>query len=211
MIDQKIIELQTFLDQKKGKLQTYKEQFNKVNSNISVNRREYKRSCDAQKIIQEEVKKAQVVVKNIVEKLVTKALNLVFPEKYKFCIEYQVKRNKVEVELFLWDNEKKIKVDPNKGGGVTDITAFSLRVALWSLQKYKNNTIILDESFKHLSQDLHFFAGQILKILSDELKIQFIMVSHSKILKNVADKVFEVSLQDGVSVVSDVLFNNKGV
>ena len=67
------------------------------------------------------------------------------------------------------------------------------------------NTIILDEPFKHLSDDLQPLGSEVLKQLSDKLKIQFIIVTHRKEITGVADKIFEVSRRiEGEYKISEV-------
>ena len=79
----------------------------------------------------------------------------------------------------------------SSGGGVVDVSSFALRIATWSLSK-TNNVIILDEPFKHLSNDLQSRAGEILKRLSEKLKLQILMSTHIEDIIDVADRVFEV-------------------
>ena len=92
----------------------------------------------------------------------------------------------------------------DNAGGINDVVCFAIRVALWNLQRgKKNNTIILDESFKFLSRDLQLQACQILKKLSAKLKLQFILVTHSPIMEKAADKLFRIVKIKGISNIKD--------
>ena len=87
------------------------------------------------------------------------------------------------------------------GGGVVDLTAFALRISSYILERGSDNVIIFDEPFRFVSRDLQERAGQILKTLSEKLKLQIILITHIPELVNIADKAFEVKKIDGVSKV----------
>jgi ABC-type lipoprotein export system ATPase subunit len=52
--------------------------------------------------------------------------------------------------------------------------------------------IILDEPFRHLSADLQPKASEMMKMLSDKLGIQFIMVSHEEGIIDCADNIITI-------------------
>jgi DNA repair exonuclease SbcCD ATPase subunit len=75
-----------------------------------------------------------------------------------------------------------------------------LRISAFALESGTDNLIILDEPFKFISRDLQERAGEILKKLSEKMKLQIIMVTHIPEFIEVADKVFEVRKNEkGVS------------
>lgn len=129
-----------------------------------------------------------------ISSIVTMALEAVFPDNmYTFKVVFEEKRNKTEASIVLEQNGKDMKILESVGGGVVDIISFALRISVWSLQtKSSRATIILDETFKHLSSHYAEKAGEMLKMLSDKLNIQFIVVSHKEQLVNAADKVFTI-------------------
>jgi hypothetical protein len=88
------------------------------------------------------------------------------------------------------------------GGGVLDITCFALRIAFWSLRKNRN-TIVIDEPFRNLHgvKELEKCSDMV-KMLSDKLGLQFLMVSDVELVNKAADRIFNVDLVNGVSVVS---------
>ena len=58
------------------------------------------------------------------------------------------------------------------------------------------------EPFRFISRDLQQRAGEILKVLSNRMQLQIIMVSHIGEIIDVADKVFEVKKdKQGISKV----------
>jgi len=97
-------------------------------------------------------------------------------------------------------------VDPLRfsGLGAADIAAFALRCAAWSMDKRYRNTLILDEPFKHLSANHHEKTGKMVKILSEKLGLQIIMISHSRKAAEHADRVFEITMKNNVSKVHQI-------
>lgn len=88
----------------------------------------------------------------------------------------------------------------SSGGGLGDIISTGLRFASWSLGNTQN-VLCLDESLKYLSSDLQERAGEILKEVSEKLGLQILLVTHSPILLESADKIFKVTIKDGITNV----------
>lgn len=165
--------------------------------------RQRKNIEDALLIIQEVSKKTQQELEYHISDIVSTALSSVFEDPYEFKVEFVIKRGKTEADMyFVKDNER---VDPltASGGGAVDVASFALRIALWNLLRDSiSNTLIMDEPFRFVSKDLQPKAGEMLKMLSDKLRIQFIIVTHSPDIINEADKVVTVSIKNGESVVT---------
>jgi len=147
----------------------------------------------ARSIAQIVAKKTQQKIEYRIGALVTMALSAIFTEEYKFDIRFIERRNKTEVDFVLikkgQESEDLIEAE---GGGVLDVISFALRCAVWSLKKNTRNVFILDEPFKFLSRDLQSKASAMIKAVSEELKLQFIIVSHIQEVIECADKVFEI-------------------
>lgn len=94
---------------------------------------------------------------------------------------------------YIIEYDKKFNPIDENGGGVVDIVSFALRIALWNIKKGKKlNALILDEPFRFISEDLRYKAGEILKQLSEKLKLQFIIVTHDPNIIEIADRSFLV-------------------
>lgn len=150
-----------------------------------------------QKAAQDTQQKLEFHISN----LVSTALAAVFDDPYTFQLEFVQKRNKTEAELWFVRNGEKMKPIDASGGGAVDVASFALRIAFWSLTKKTRPLIILDEPFKHLSSDLQNRASDMLKMLSENLGLQIILVSHIDQLILNAAKEFKVSLNRGKSEV----------
>lgn len=187
----KLIEL---FNQKKGELNSLNSNLEKTKKERIQNKKDMIRSERAQMIIQEVARKTQEKIKFHIEDVVGLAISTIFGNEYNFELDFVVKRNKTECDMFLIDKEgNRFNPIDDNGGGVVDLVSFALRISLWNLQRgKKNNTIILDETFKHLSKDNIDNVSMLLKNLSERLEIQFILVTHIPEFSEIADKVFEV-------------------
>jgi len=149
--------------------------------------------------VQDVAKRTQEQLTIHIQDVVNTALDTCFPSEYQFQLVFEIKRNKTEARLVFFKNGFEIDPMEASGGGVVDVASFALRIAAWSLGR-TNNTICLDEPMKFLSRDLQPRAGEILKEISSKLGIQFIMVSHVADIIQSADRVFEISLNNGKSI-----------
>ena len=132
------------------------------------------------------------------ENLITLAIQSVFDRPFRFCLEFERKRNQMECQVIIKEivngNERVYEeLEDEVGGSLIDIVSFAARVVLWSLEKPRSrNVIILDEPMKNMGQ-LIFLGGQILKEISHRLKFQLIIITHDKQLIDIGDKAWEVT------------------
>jgi DNA repair exonuclease SbcCD ATPase subunit len=190
------------LQQRRGRQKQLSEQL----SDSKLKTREYYRDSriaeQAQVLIQKVAYATQQQLQYRVSELVTMALSAVFPNPYEFEIQFIIRRNKTECDLWFKRGENRMHPLSSSGVGAVDIACFALRVALWSLQQPRSRpTLILDEPFKHLSTDLQPRAIEMLQMLSKEIGIQVIMVSHVEDLIEGADRIFRTKLRNGVTTV----------
>lgn len=149
----------------------------------------------AQLFLQLTAKEIQNNIRFHIEDIVQKVIDVCFPDKYKFKLEFVLKRNKTEGNLNFYENDRIIDPMSASGGGLVNIACFAMRIALWSISR-TNPVILLDEPFGNLSEDLQPKAGEILKELSDKLGIQIIMITHNRnTMIEIADRIFEVKLK----------------
>ena len=127
--------------------------------------------------------------------IITSALRSVFPDDYECVIEFGTKRNQTEAKIIFTKNGEVIEDPINAvGGGVIDIASFAARVAFIFLSGARK-VLIADEPFKAVSADLREKIPEMLKLLSNKLDMQFIIVSHLPELINGADKI--VNIKEG--------------
>lgn len=162
------------------------------------------RSTDAKqaRIVLQEV--ARTTMQNLeyhLSSLVTLALKAINPKWPNFVVEIVVRRNKTECDLLFEENGHRYKPIDGAGGGPLDIASFALRITFWSLKKTRN-CFILDEPFKFLSHDLQSNASDMVKMLSNKLKLQMILISHQEGINLSADMVYVVDKIDNISQVT---------
>jgi DNA repair exonuclease SbcCD ATPase subunit len=191
------------LEQLKGKQKTILDSIDDKKYKIKKEKRDLENTEQALLIVQEVGKKTQEQLEYHISELVSLALSAIWEEPYEFKVDFVIKRNKTEAEVYFIREGKRINPMLASGGGAVDVAAFALRIALWSLQRPKShNTIVLDEPFRFLSRELQPKAGKMLQTLSEKLGIQFLIVTHNEDLIDVADKVFENKIKKGMSYVS---------
>lgn len=185
-------------DQLNAELETTTEKLNF----LSQEQEDITRSLE---IIQSVAKLTQQQLEIHIGGLVSLALEAVFPHPYKLVLKFESRRNRSEADLLLQDEDGNLLSPMDAvGGGVVDVAAFALRIALWSLERPKPCPVMfMDEPFRFLSSDLQNRASQMLKEIRKKLGIQFLIVTHEQNLLEAADKVFEVGLEDGESKVEE--------
>jgi len=149
---------------------------------------------------------AQTEVKEVIESLVTKALQSIYGPEYSFEIENAVLRNQPETYFYVVINGVRNSLREELGGGVVDTVGFALRVILWALQNTRtDNVLILDEPFRNLSRNHIGQVKEMIKYLSEALGLQIIIVSHIEELGEEAGAVFCVEQINGTSFVKKVM------
>jgi len=163
-------------------------------------------SEQALEFLQKVAIETQSSLKYNIETPVTSALAAVLEEPYEFKIDFDIKRGRTDCKLLFSRDGNTVTPKDSSGGTALDVAAFALRIALWSIAVDKTRPVmILDECFKHVSEDLRAKTGAFVKKLSEAMGIQFILVSHDqKNLVSNADKVFHVKLKNRISTVTEV-------
>lgn len=151
----------------------------------------YNNALKAREIINTVAKDTQQQLEIRITNIVTMALAAVFPDPYQFVLRFTERRNQTEADLLLVRDGEEVSPIDATGGGVLDVVSFALRVAILLMSNYRR-IIILDEPFRHLSEDLQPKASEMMKMLSDKLGIQFIMVSHEDGIIGSADNVITI-------------------
>ncbi len=200
----KIQKLRQRLEQQKGKREQIVSDITDNKILLKEKKRELRRQEKAREVIREVGLKTQEQLQFHISEITSLALDSVFPEPYELVVEFVERRNRTECDITFKRDGEKMKPLDSSGGGAIDVASFALRVASWSMARPRSRSVlILDEPFRYLSEDLIPLAGKMLKQISEELKLQIIMVTHSEDLIESADKVFRVKLRKGVSHVSE--------
>ncbi len=152
---------------------------------------DYQNALKAREIINIVAKDTQQQLEMRITNIVSMALAAVFPDPYQFKLVFNERRNQTEADLLLVRDGEELSPVEGAGGGVLDVVSFALRIAVLLMSNYRR-IIILDEPFRHLSADLQSKASEMMKMLSDKLGIQFIMVSHEEGIIDCADNIITI-------------------
>lgn len=196
-----LLKLRQIIERKKGQKDKIVSLLSFCKSEIRQLKQEISFSEQAQAIIQKVAQQTQKQLEWHISEIVTLALASTFDNPYIFKAEFVQRRGKTECDLFF--EREGFRVDPiaESGGGVVDVTAFALRVAMWSLARPRwRNTLIFDEPFKNINdktRKTHERIAEMVKVLSRKLKLQFIIITMIPELEEIADRVFELSLTQG--------------
>jgi DNA repair exonuclease SbcCD ATPase subunit len=197
----KLYQLRNILEQRKGQQIQLKKDIETLRKEIREKRISFHKHEQALEIIKEVGLKTQQQLQFQIGNITTLALEAVFDNPYELKVEFVERRNKTECDLFFVRKDGKT-LDPleGSGGGVIDIASFALRIASWYMQIPRTrNIIILDEPMRFVSEDLQEKASEMIKKLSEKLKIQFIIITHEERLTEYADKIFKTKIRKGVT------------
>lgn len=145
-------------------------------------------------------------VKDRVERLVTECLHEVYDDTYSVEFDYGVRGNKTSVEISLvrkCDDGMVVKRQIDGfGGGVADTMSLPLKLIVLANDPSYDPVLVTDEPGKHLDADRVRKFADFLKSVSHRLGIQVIMSSHWEVMKEAADTVYHIELDDSVSRVT---------
>lgn len=156
----------------------------------------------ARLVIQQVAQDTQKNLEYRISNLTTTALHSVSPYWPEFVAVFTPRRGKTECDLSFKEYDVLEKPIDSAGGGPLDVGSFSLKITYWNLNPNRP-TFILDEPFKFVSPGLQHKISDMLKMLSDKLGLQIIMVSHAEEVNYSADKTFLVNKVDKISKVKE--------
>lgn len=125
--------------------------------------------------------------------IITSAIRAVFDsDEYTCDIVFGTARNQSEARVVLYKGDQEID-DPmdSVGGGLIDVASFAARVGFIFLSGTRK-VLIADEPFKGVSEDFRSKCPEMLRLLSEQLKMQFIINSHMPELIDGADNVIMI-------------------
>lgn len=136
-------------------------------------------------------------IKRFIQDSVTLCLNIVYGDKYRFVLDYDVKRGRSEANTFIQKNGEKMDPRDECGGGVIDVASIGLRLTLWVLAQPRTAAMFwMDEPFRFVSKDLTPKITEMLQEVVATFGTQIILVSHNDELIDGCDKTLRI-VHDG--------------
>lgn len=200
-------QLRQKLEQSKGKQIQIEQNIKDLQSELKEKKRSLHRHEEAKEIIRAVGQKTQEQLQFHISDITSIALEAVFDDPYELKVDFVQRRNKTECDLFFVRDGNGIKPTESAGVGAVDVACFALRIASLSMMLPKsNNTIILDEPFKHLRGEAeNERVLQMMQTISRMMNMQIIMVGDIKVPKETmmeyADRVFECSIKNRISKI----------
>jgi len=128
----------------------------------------------------------------------TTAIQTVFGDDFTFQMNISTKNNTVQASLTFYNRGKEEDPKVSQGGGMLAIASLALRVVLMTLLKNPQPIILLDEPFTALGPEAGGLERgcRLLKTISNKLDIQFLITTHGAEIKEIANRVFHVSMKE---------------
>lgn len=171
---------------------------------LQINIEEFKDMIEAGKkariIFQEVAQQTEQNLEDHISNLVSLALKAVSPDFPDFVAEFTIRRNQLECDLWFENKGNRSHPMYSSGGGPKDVASFALFVSYWSMGN-KAGCLVLDEPFKYVSPDLQGNVGDMIRMISDKLNLQLIIVSHADTVNESADRQFIVEMENDESKV----------
>lgn len=199
--------LEAAYNTRNGQYEQLTEDHEKVSARLMLSKDENRTLEQCRVLLQRVGKTARETAKERLEETVTDALKFVFGPDFNFSIDLRDVRGRTEADFYVEsiENGKVIRTQPEdaRGGGVIDIIAIALRLAL--VQIYTDpvlkGPIILDEPGKHVSADYSMKLATFLKQMSQSFDRQIIVSTHQPNLASLADEAHYVEIKGGKSIV----------
>ena len=184
---------QDLLVSKKNTIKVLQDQISEykgINAQLSEDQEEY---TQAKEIMAAVSILSQQQIRDVVNELVTMAMQTVFGLSYKFIMEDEYKSGRPETYFSVEKAGHIHDIKDEHGGSLAVLAAFVLRVVLIATStKHVRPTIILDEPLKDADKGKLERLCEILQTLHDMLGMQFIIVTHEPELINAAHRGFLV-------------------
>lgn len=195
--------LRRSLERLRGRASQIETQTKKVQLSLRDLRRKEKASEEALAVIQAVAQETQAQLEYQLSDIVSTSMEAIFPDPYSLLVEFLISRGRVETQMFFEREGNKVLPMDSSGGGAVDVAALALRFSCYAIQSPRRRPVMfLDEPLKWLKgSDLPEKGALMIKEISKKMNLQIVMNSHDPNLIEAADRVIEVRMRDGRSVV----------
>ncbi len=135
-------------------------------------------AVEAQEILQAVAQTVQQEAHDRIASVVSRCLESIFDDTYRFEIQFEKKRGKTEATLTFVRGDL-VLTDPinEAGGGVIDVAAFALRLACLVLERpIRRRLLVLDEPFSRIrGHQNRQRMRQLIESLADDFGVQFVI------------------------------------
>lgn len=206
-----------------ARLQAHNNQYQRLEGEYLTLTRDEQEITSRIKYLEDDVlyiSKAQLLLQNAsieardkgreqIQAVVTHALQFVFGPEVSFEVELYETSGRPQAEFYMVTDVagEPIRTKPLEanGGGVVDIIALALRIAVLQIHDSPviAGPIILDEPGKHVSAEYIDKMASLLQEMSTYFGRQIIMVTHQDYLAQIADRSVKVAKVGRYSMIED--------
>lgn len=209
MLMQKIKERRKELDRKIAENNLLENQAREYDSEILKETELLRISRESLSFLEDVANNRRGEMKRKIETILTESLQMVYGDDRKIEMVYSVKNNRSHLSFEIVkqssDGEIRRTIDGTGSGlSVSDTVSVPLRI-LVLLGSKSSKVCILDECFKHMNLERVPKVTKFLKVLTERLGIQVILLSHHEFVRTEADSVFEVKDLGSYSIIEKVL------
>lgn len=197
------------LDDLNGKIavkQRIDKELFELNSKIELMQLDYAVVEESRLVIAavEETQQKQLKLK--LERIITRALTAIFERNYKFELAFSDRGNQSDVTFnILNENGDAADLRNAHGGGLLVIVAFLLRtVIILSARPAMRRLIVHDEPFAQVSEEYRDKLVTFIQAFAKAADVQFVFVTHSQDLADIADVKYRFKLVNGLTQVERI-------
>ena len=190
-----------------GTLDTYNSQLVIIDAEMRTVRNQIELLDKVRIFLQKLGEVAREEAKRRIEEVVTYALQYVFGPHFSFRIILRGTIVRPEADFFVvtkyGDREIINSPEGSRGGGISDIVSTALRFAMLELEEPEiEGSLLLDEPFKHVSEEYREAARNLLLYMVTASSRQVVIITHDPKLAAAAQKVIGIRLsENGISEV----------
>ena len=195
------------LTRKKNENDLLRRQAEKLEGEILEVAKEMEIASDGLTFLEKLANSRRGKIKGRVESILTQAAQLVYGDKRRIELSYDVKNNRshlaIEVVKEIKDGEIRRVLDGSGSGlGLSDTISVPLRLLVLLGSKASDRVCILDECYKHMSLERVPLVTEFLKSLGEQLGMQIILVSHHEAVHETVERAYKVENNGEFSYIS---------
>lgn len=154
-------------------------------------------STEALQFLEEVANSRRSTMKGRIESVLTEALQLVYGDSRSIEMVYSVKNNRSHLAFEVIKQTdagevRRILDGTGAGLGVSDTVSVPLRLLILLGSKASDRVCVLDECYKHVDKERIMLVVKFLKVLTERLGMQVILLSHHEQLLPEVDAAYEV-------------------
>lgn len=210
---EQLVDIREYLSELDTESRRLKRNIKELKSSKSETERDIAAAKEAQEILKVVARETQSEIESHLSNVVTMTLLAVevddekIPKPPEFIVKMVERRGTTECDLLFKEGDREQHPLECSGYGYVDIADYILRVGYILLEDeycdYEiRKTLLSDEPFRNVDPKLQYKVSEMLRMISDDLGFQQIIVSHAKGVNIDADATFDVVKTKKISDVT---------